>query len=145
MRTAYIQTVLNIATCCVQRKKNVKIFFSLYMTPFRLAQDNQRFGVNCCLHFQGSRRRVSATEKWSVMQGKERISGSRGILVLCGKSGPTAIVLYQSPRHHVLRENAISHKVFYLYFLSGLFPSFVSSSSPSFSFFHSVSVSVCSV
>ena len=55
------------------------------------------------------------------MQGKDRISGSRGILVLSSEPGPTAFVLYHSPRHHVPRENAISRKVFYFHFLSGLY------------------------
>ena len=77
------------------------------------------------------------------MQQKDRVSGSRGILVLSSEPGSTAVVLYHSPRHHVPRENAISREVFYLHFLSGLLPSFVSSSSPSFSFFHAVCVSMC--
>jgi len=41
--------------------------------------------------------------------------------VLSSEPGPTAFVLYHSPRHHVPRENSISRKVFYFHFLSGLY------------------------
>jgi hypothetical protein len=136
--TAYIQAVLNIETCCVQRKKK-RLRFSSHCVWRRV---DWHKATSVSEDIAASTFRVVDRKNGVLCRGRKGLAGqggywfcavSLGLLRLCCTS------------HHGIMSHARTQslaKYSNLHFRSSLFPSFVSSPSPSFSFFHSVSVSM---